>query len=182
MEQQATIQQAVKKVAWGYVLLHLSFNFNTIDVLPDWLAYILFLRSLPVLQETERTFSLLRPLAVLLALWQGFLWTLSCFGLQLDLQIMSLAASVVSLYFHFQLITDLALLAHRYHCMEERKLLHLRTVRTILYTILTLPFPWKQSVQLSIVLVVILLILTFWICSVLFSLSRSLAASCEESG
>ncbi|MEG1578494.1 MAG: hypothetical protein RR336_06995 [Oscillospiraceae bacterium] len=172
---------AVQSIAWGYVLLHLNINLGTLDVLPNWAGYVLILRTLPILGKSEPSALLLRPLGILLALWEGLLWGLTIFSIPFDSTIVSILGSVASLYFHFQLLTNLASLAQRYRCPEERKILNLRTVRTLLITLLALPFNWRQYSVVSVCVVFAHIIVALWICSVLFSLRRSLMAYHIES-
>ena len=37
--EQMPLSTAVRKIAWGYVFLHLHFNLGTLDILPDWACY-----------------------------------------------------------------------------------------------------------------------------------------------
>lgn len=168
------LANAVKKIAWGYVLLHLNINLGTLDILPNWLGYVLMLGALPILGKWEPSALLLRPLGILLAAWEGLLWGFTIFSIPFDSTIVSILGSVASLYFHFQLLTNLACLAQRYDCPEERKILTRRTVRTLLITLLALPFNWQAYSAVSICVVFAHIIVAIWICSVLFSLCRSL--------
>lgn len=169
---------AVKSIAWGYVLLHVNINLGTLNILPNWLGYVLMLGALPILGEWEPSALLLRPLGILLAVWEGLLWGFAIFSIPFDSTIVSILGSVASLYFHFQLLTNLASLAQRYDCPEEGKILTLRTVRTLLITLLALPFDWRQYSVVSVCVVLAHIIVAIWICSVLFSFSRSLS-SCD---
>lgn len=167
---------AVKQIAWGYVLLHVNINLGTLNILPNWLGYVLMLSALPILGESEPSALLLRPLGILLALWEGVIWTLTLFGVSFDSTALSVIAAALSLYFHFQLLTNLAELAERHNCPEQRRILLLRTVRTLLISVLSLTIPWAQYQGLTTGIVIVNLIVVLWICSVLFSLRRSLEA------
>ena len=170
------LASAVKQIAWGYVLLHVNVNLGTLNILPNWLGYVLMLSALPILGESEPSAMLLHPLGILLALWEGLLWGLTIFGVRFDSTVLSIIAAAVSLYFHFQLLTNLADLAQQKNCPEHRRILNLRTVRTLLITVLSLPIPWVQYQGLTTGVVIVNLIVALWICSVLFSLRRSLEA------
>ena len=76
------LADAVKRIAWGYVLLHVNVNLGSLNILPNWLGYLLILGVLPMLGEREPSALLLRPLGILLALWEGVLWALTLFGIQ----------------------------------------------------------------------------------------------------
>lgn len=169
------LSHAVKLVLFGYIFLNLDFNLGTINVLPDWFGYILILKALPDLSEAVPSVHLLRSLGILLAVWEGCLWifTLTT-GEALTIYIVTVIGSVIGLYFHFQLLTNLAEIAKKFDSVREKPMLHLRTVRTILITVFAFPIPWKRWEVLSGSLIAVNLIVTVWLCSTLFSLYREL--------
>lgn len=169
------LTNGVKLIAFGYILLHLNLNLGTINILPNWLGYILILRSLPVLREYEQSAILLRPICILLALWEGVLWIEALLGFNIEGYLISIIATVVALYFHFQLLTNLADIAKRFNCVERRHFLTLRTVRTVMITIFALPVPWENYQPLTIGMIAAYVIVAVWICVVLFLFRRSLA-------
>ena len=40
-ENKMDLCQAVKHIAWGYVLLHFNINLGPLNVLPNWAGYLL---------------------------------------------------------------------------------------------------------------------------------------------
>ena len=170
------LSAAIKKIAWAYVLLHLNFYLGTLNILPNWLGYILILQALPQISQMEESAALLRPLGILLALWEGLLWGAQLFSLQLKLELVNYLATAISLYFHFQLLTNLAHIAEACHYPKKQRLLHLRTVRTLLITLLVLPVPWQSHWVLTAAIIAANLIVAVWICDVLFSLKAALLA------
>lgn len=164
----------VKLVAFGYLLLHLNVNLGTLNVLPNWLGYVLMLRALPALGEYEPSALLLRPIGIFLTLWEGFLWVMALLGVGTGHYLFEVIATVIALYFHFQLLTNLADLAVRFHCGESGRILTLRTVRTVLVTLFTLPVSWEKYSIFIVCIMVVNLIVALWICAVLFSFRRSL--------
>lgn len=164
----------VKHIAWGYLLLYFNINLGTLNILPNWLGYILILGALPVISEAEKSAKLLRPLGILLALWEGVQWVSFFFGGTFDGYALEVIVAVVSLYFHFQLLTNLANVAAKYGCPEKDRILKLRTVRTVIATAIMLPIPWEEYMAGLAVTAIVGMIVTIWICSVLFSLRRSL--------
>lgn len=179
MEKRENLASAVRLAAWGYIFLHLDINLFVINIFPDWAAYIMFIKAIAILGGEDETANLLRPLGVILALWEGVKFVLGLMGAELDITAVNLIASVVSLYFHFQFLTNLASLAERYDCPQEGRILTLRTVRTVLMTIMALPIGWDTTEVMTIIMVIINLIVALWICMVLFSLKNSLL-DCEE--
>lgn len=167
------LSQAVKRIAWGYILIHVHFNIGTLDLLPDWLAYVLFLGALPEVAKTSPSAGLLRPLAILLACWEGTVWLL---GNSWVPGVVSVIVNIISLYFHFQLLTELALLARVYSCPQEGSILKLRTVRTVLLTLMALPF-WQSIPDSELIIILFVaasLLVALCLCVSLFSLRRSL--------
>lgn len=166
---------AVGYVAWGYVLLYFDINIGTLDLLPAWLGYALFFGALPALAEVSASAKLLRPFALGLAVWSGICWL---FGSGWYPQVVGVVESVVALYFHFQLLTELAALARQYDCPQERKILTLRTVNTLFQTAFVLLGPlWKDWEGAAVLLLIANLVVLVWICAVMFSLRRTLRDS-----
>lgn len=176
MSPRENLRGAIKAIAWGYILLHLDINLGTLNILPNWLAYLLMVRALPELEPEQPSAGLLRPLGLLLAAWEGVMWlvkllSLSQLGADVGGNGLSTIAAVIALYFHFQLLTDLAQIAQRWAYPNAQRLLRLRTARTILATIFALPLPWEEYPPLSIgITLVYYFVLTVWISVVLFSL------------
>ena len=174
MTERNTLAGALTRIAWGNILLLLDINLGTLDILPNWLGVLLILGALPVLAREEPTAALLRPLGILMAVWEGTVWCVKLFGGTVNLPLLTVLAGVVSIYFHFQLLTDLSSIARRYACPQEQSLLRLRTVRTVLLAVMTLPLSWGQIPVLTVVLLVILLVVAVWIARTLFAMKGSL--------
>ncbi|MBQ7322886.1 MAG: hypothetical protein IJW99_12365 [Clostridia bacterium] len=171
--------RAIKHIAWAYVLIYLDVNLVTLNILPNWLGFLLILLALPALADEVPSAALLRPFAILLAAWEGFEWLVRLFGasIEADLSFLILTVSVTALYFHFQLLTDLAALSEKYGCPQTGKLLQLRTVDTLIATALALPLPWQQVEWLTVTGLLVYGAIVIWICAVLFGLKRSLEAA-----
>lgn len=126
------------RAAWGYFFLYFNINVGGVSLLPTCVGYLLFLGAIRLLEGEERELNLLRPLAMLLAIWYGLDWCLSLFGTDLyGLQFIDLIRDAVNLYFHFQLLTNLASIAARYQPEDaelDRKLLKYRTLQTLMIT------------------------------------------------
>ena len=143
------LYRGVSHAAWAYFFLYFNINLGSINILPDFVCYLLLWSAIGCLEEEERDLTLLRPLCVLLGVWAGADWVFTLFQEPLDGQFppVDLFLAVAAIYFHFQLFTDFAHLAARYQPPGEeldRSLLRLRTVHTLLLTavaVLTWPFP-----------------------------------------
>ena len=175
-----TLSSAIKKVAISYILIYLHINISVIDILPDWLGYFLIVSVLPILSQKEKSAQLLKPFGIAIGVWNILEWVLKIAGAELNLSVISLVFSIITIYFHFQLITNIANLD-----IEEpkkKRLLNLRTATVILHTVLTfsLFIPTVIDVDNEIytyILMIMLipqLIICFWISGELFKLSKTL--------
>lgn len=169
-----SLQKSIKQVAWGYVLLHFDINLGTLDILPNWCAYLLFLSALHTIAHTVPSAKLLRPFGIILALWEGLSWVMKFAAAYSDLGIISLVVNIISLYFHFQLLTNIAEISAMHDCPQAERIMTLRTVRTVMTTVFMLPLPWTEYEFAVWMIVIIQIIVAIWICSVMFSLRRSL--------
>ncbi len=133
------IKNGISKIIWGYFFLYFNINLGTVSILPTFIAYILFLSAIELLKDEERELSLLRPLGVLLGIWEAIEWLATCIGYSFGdkWQFLNLIIGLVNLYFHFQFITNLATIAKRYqqeNCSYDKKLITCRTIQTIMLT------------------------------------------------
>ena len=135
---------------------------------------------LPVLSQKEKSAQLLKPFGIALGVWNIFEWVLKIAGTELNLTIINIVFSIITIYFHFQLITNIAALD-----IEDRKkkrLLDLRTATVILHTVLRISvlIPSAISVDneiysyIMMFLLIPQLIICFWISGELFNISKVL--------
>ena len=111
------IRHALSKIAWAYLLILLNFRINDLDLLPNWAGYLLIFLAIGQLSGELRNLPLLKPFCILLGIAAGVDWlALPLSGAELTGRFFLLSALVacVSLYFHFQLLTDLARLAEEH--------------------------------------------------------------------
>ena len=108
-----TYSQAIRNVAWAYLLIHFHINLGTIDILPDWWGYMLIFKALPAIAEKEPSAKLLEKFVMLMIGCTAIEWLLKIFGVTLDTYILSIFVSVIYIYTHFQLLTNIADIADR---------------------------------------------------------------------
>ncbi len=181
------IRSAAKKVAWGFFLILFHINLGTIDILPDWAGYAMMVSSLAALALEEESAKLLRPIGVILVVWNVIEWALKIFGLGAYLNFISIIPSVLNIYFCFQLFTNLAGIAQKYSCPQEKRLLVFRTLYVIC-TVLSVSLLYfgiftegsEFYMILMMVFLVINLILALCILVTLFGLSSSLGETEEQ--
>lgn len=132
------LAKAVDNLAKAYMLLYFNvFLGGTVDLLPDWLGYFFILLTIKGIEQEEETASLLRPLAWGLFAWELIDWVLQIFpiiSLPEGITLLKSLVTIFGLYLHFQLLTNVANVAEKYHFPKVKNLLRLRTVNTILIT------------------------------------------------
>lgn len=179
MSERTQLGAALKRIAWAYVLLHLHFNLGTLDLLPDWAGYLMIVSVLGVLAAEEESAGLLKSFGIVLTAWAVIKWVIALTGGSWDGGWLDIVVTVVNLYFHFQLLTNLAAVSEKYNCPETQRILTLRTVFTVLTTVLALPLPWEEWQPVAFLLIIVSLAVVIWICRVLFSLRRSLESTLD---
>ena len=110
------VYSGLSNAAWGYFFLHFDFNLNNVSIFPRFVGWLLLLSACKKLSGERRDLALLRPLAVLMAVWHTLDWLLSWGGGDVDGHVLflDLLLAVAGLYFHFQFLTDMAGLAEQY--------------------------------------------------------------------
>lgn len=180
----ADLAAAVRRLFWGYFLLSLDINFSldtvfTLPLLPDAAGWYLLWRGTMALTSQRSSLGLLGSLCVSLSVY-----SLLQFLPALEAMVpgwLDLLMAMVTLYTHFQLLTDVAGVAEEVlpgSLYPSR----LRTARTLIVLIHTLLYCYdllllfSQSFFLSLVLVVAGFLAYLFVMILLRGLSRALAA------
>ena len=182
------MRSAVKKVAWGFLLIYIHFNLGTIDILPDWAGYALMVSALSVIALEEESAKLIKPFGTFLVVWNVIEWLLKIFGMQTYLSYLSLIPAAINLYFTFQLFTNLAGIADKYSCPQGKRILTVRTINVIfsvsntflIYLGIITEGNNEVLSMLTIAILVISLIIMLTILATLFSFAHSLSEKEEE--
>lgn len=160
-----TLAGVCRAVAMGYLFIYFNINLGTLDILPDWMGYLFMVNQLGILAGWEPAALLLRPLGLLLAGFNGLEWVCTLLGVSIDTwPILPLVVQVVNLYFHFQLLTNLADAVRHYLPDEADGIVKLRTMNTLFLTLLALPLPWQswQYAALALMLLSLVVTLALW--------------------
>ena len=171
-----------RRAFWGYffVLLNINLTLNhvfALQFLPNTVGWWLRARVCREGRELRPSLGLLRPFCLALAVWD-----LQQFFPALEDRIpglLTLLVGLVSLYTHFQLLTDLAALADEALPGEEQGK-KLRFARTVLVVINTLLFCYDLLFRLpSLVLAVLVVFLcvSLYILVRLWGLYRALSSA-----
>jgi len=148
------LYRGLSHAAWGYFFVTFDFKLNSVSVLPQFVGFLLLLSAINKLSGVRRDLALLRPLCVLLAVWNFGDWFLSWGGGDLDgrFLFLDLLVGAAGLYFHFQFLTDMAALAERFKPEGsdlDQRLLRRRTAYTLISTVGALGgelaglYPWE---------------------------------------
>ena len=174
----------IGRAAWGYFFIYFDFNINTVSILPSFIGYLLFLSAINYLCDEERELNLLRTLVTILTVWHIASWLASWASIDLDgmLQVVDIIIGVVNIYFHFQLLTNLASIAAKYQSEDyelDEKLLRYRTLQTIMLTaviLLSYLAKWLDGFGtfVSISMIIVYLIAGILLMKALFDLRRCL--------
>ena len=162
MTEQADLFTGARRVFWGYFFLLLDFNLNfnsdfTIPLLPNFVGWIFLWRGVDALSSARPSLGLLKSFCTALGVC-----ALTQFVPSLDALIpgwLSLFISILTLYTHFQLLTDLAALAEE--MLDDGELAkRLRTSRTLFLLGQTAMYCYDLVLQ-AMGLVVLLAAVTF---------------------
>lgn len=178
------IYKGITKTAWGYFFISFNFSIGGFNLLPSFIGYLLFLSAITDLEEEERELSLLRTLAILLCVWNVGSSFTAMIGFSLDgqFQFLDIILDLVHLYFHFQLLTNLASIAARYQDGEDeidKNLLGYRTTQTVMLTATTMlemlaPRFGEFYTIILLIMVILYVIVSICIMANLFRLRRYL--------
>lgn len=186
------LYDGISKAAWGYFFIYFDINIATVSILPSFIGYLLFLSAISYLKDEERELSLLHILGVIMTVWHGAKWLASWFSFDIDgvWQFIDIIISLTNLYFHFQLLTNLASIAakHQPDGYElDAKLLRYRTLQTVMLTaimIVTHMFPWLEELWaycISVAMMIICIIAAICLMKTLFDLRKCLQINKESS-
>lgn len=173
-----TLSSAIKKIAISYIFIYFHINISVIDILPDWLGYFMIVSALPMLSEKEQSAQLLRNFGIAIGIWNIIEWVLKLTGAQWNVTLLSLLFSIIIIYFHFQLITNIAYLDIEQS--KRKRLLVLRATTVILHTLIALslymPITHDEEVYTYILMFMGIpqIIICFWIAGELFGLSSTM--------
>ena len=128
----------MNKLFWGFFFLFLNFNLNinsaSLQLLPDWLGYILLYLACGELLGESELFQKPRPFCVGLAVYTGILYLLDMLGISANLGILSwilgLAATGLNLYVSMLIVDALRNVEMRRN--YDLCTAHLRTVWKVL--------------------------------------------------
>ena len=177
------LSKLIQGIAWSYVAIHFHINLGPWDIFPDWGGYGYILLALPFLTKEVSYAGQLRLITMVLTVWSGLCWIFARKTggfpgmLGYFAPITESVITVITLYFHYQLLTDLAQIADNYQCSSGAWIRHLRTVRVLIGTMLALPISWESNdvTRVSFVLLTVIQMgAALSVCRALFVLLKEL--------
>ena len=101
----------MKKLFWGFFFIYLNFTLNinqySLNMIPDFVGYILLIQGAKSLEEESHFFQGIRPFATGMALYTAILWLATLFGVNSGdwlSQLLNLGAMILALYISWVLI------------------------------------------------------------------------------
>ena len=180
----------IGRAAWGYFFIYFDINLNTVSILPSFIGYLLFLSAINHLCDEDRELNLLRTLGIILTVWHIASWFASFGAIKLDgmLPAVDIIIGVVNIYFHFQLLTNLASIAAKYQSEDhefDAKLLRYRTMQTVMLTaVIVLGYLAKWQAELvtviSVGMIIVYLIVAILLMKTLFDLRRDISIDSDS--
>ena len=180
----------IGRAAWGYFFIYFDINLNTVSILPSFIGYLLFLSAINHLCDEERELNLLRTLGIILTVWHIASWFASFGAIKLDgmLPAVDIIIGVVNIYFHFQLLTNLASIAAKYQSEDhefDAKLLRYRTMQTVMLTaVIILGYLAKWQTELvtviSVGMIIVYLIVAVLLMKALLDLRRDISIDSDS--
>ena len=180
----------IGRAAWGYFFIYFDINLNAVSILPSFIGYLLFLSAINHLCDEERELNLLRTLGIILTVWHIASWFASFGAIKLDgmLPAVDIIIGVVNIYFHFQLLTNLASIAAKYQSEDhefDAKLLRYRTMQTVMLTaVIILGYLAKWQTELvtviSVGMIIVYLIVAVLLMKALFDLRRDISIDSDS--
>lgn len=156
---------SLTRLSWGYGLLYLQLVFQggryldlvapeytlppewweqVIFAMPYYLGYVPIIAALPGIALCERSAKLLRPLGWTLLELEGGRWLYALCGGRAEVwfgYVYGVLLLVLTLYFHFQLLTNVAGIAGHFSRERAANLRLLRTLNLAVTVLFALPLP-----------------------------------------
>ncbi len=147
MTENNSLRRGISQIAWGFVFILFHFKINSIDLLPDFVGYILAAIGIGSLADALGHLKILKPLSIVIAIWTASLWftetltltsLLSAGYISTVMGYLSTAMGIAILIFTIILLTDLSALAAKYQPEDkniDRRLIVARNIYAVCYSV-----------------------------------------------
>lgn len=188
MNELQKLRSAITRIAWGYIFTLVDIRIGQIDILPSFIGFGIMLSAFSLLKEKSKTVSLLRPFAYVLIVWNVISWILKA-GVSVSVPFLSVTIinyisyiiEIIELYFNFQLLTEMSIIAAEYQPSEielDKSFLTKRNVLTVFSTVIlifsfaTNTIPANYSDIITVIFAGISVITLFLMFIIVYSLFR----------
>ena len=177
MEERKQLSRALRKIFWGYIFLYFDINLGTLDLLPAAISFWLFYQAIrDCLEKEEEATKLLKSLCIILGIYRLIDEFMVMFQIPVELFLVEEIMAVLALYFHFQFLTNLANIADKYSYPAVDTILALRTVYTVMMTILKFSMHFEEIEGLTLMIMIAQVFITIFICFVIGKFRRYIDA------
>ena len=129
---------ALKKIRNSILFILIHINIGTIDILPDWIGYILLYQSIMIIGKEEKSALLLTKLVLSLIIFYLIDWLCVILGINFNIKILVEIMVIIRIYVNFQVITHIIDISIKHKSEMTDKIRNVRNVMTILLTFLSL--------------------------------------------
>lgn len=188
MNELQKLRSAITRIAWGYIFTLVDIKIGQIDILPSFIGFGIMLSAFSLLKEKSKTVSLLRPFAYVLIVWNVISWILKA-GVSVSVPFLSVTIinyisyiiEIIELYFNFQLLTEMSIIAAEYQPSDielDKSFLTKRNVLTVFSTVIlifsfaTNTIPANYSDIITVIFAGISVITLFLMFIIVYSLFR----------
>ena len=162
----------LKNIALGYIFIMFRINLGTIDILPDFIGYVLIYKGIKILLNIVTSLKLLQNFAVLLGVISFIKWILAIFNSNIRIYLISVIITIITLYFDFQLITDIMEIATKSRYLHVSDLKLLRNMKVIIYTVIYLMTYFFINETIMVILIFIQLGICLLIVYMIYDLAK----------
>lgn len=184
------IKKGLTYVAYGFLftLININLNFNgtSINIIPDFVGWILFFLAYDKLGTYTNDKSFLKWGFLIMAVYTGVTWILGFTSSEMDLGIINTVFGVLSTVLMFILFGSLEMVAHDYDPAREQTIYMLKMLNLVLgivFVVFGLIMAGTQSNIMGVLTILIgvaLLVLAIYTAFVLFKLRNAVQARIDS--
>lgn len=166
------IVRSLRNVALGYIFIMFHINLETLDLIPDFVGYVLIYRGIKILLNIVISLRLLQNFAIFLCVISFVKWFFSIFNFNLNIYIINMIITIITLYFDFQLISDIIEIGYKcdYTNLSFFKLL--RNLKVVIYTIIYLMSYFYRNEIIMLILIFVQLGICFLLIYMIYDLAK----------
>ena len=126
------LNKSISNFLWAYAFILFNISIGPVDVLPDFIGYILMAIGIFTLSEELEHSNVMKFFAIAMSAWSVFKWICNLFSVSSDiLTFVSSSAGAVDIILNFLLLTDLSILCIKYQSDKQTLDKKLITARNI---------------------------------------------------